>query len=409
MSTAPVTAGATDSCSDVVCMAAEDGWQTEICRDDGVLGKLATEWRDLSAHCITATPFQSHAWLESWWRFYGSRGRLRVALVRRHGRLVAGAALLRHRRAGVAILSPIGHGISDFSDVLLHDEYADEAARQLATTLAGAARGGVVDLPEVRPDAAAWRLANAWPTAWWRLPASTCLELDVAPVEEVIARLPARTAKKLRRTLRHVERANLEVHHIGAREAGEAVDRLIALHRQQWQGRRITPEHARPRFAAHLGRVAPQLVADGHALLTEHRQDGRPLCLRLLMVGQRFVGGYIYGAHPDLRRMVDIAMLIGREDLSVAVGLQRPVLSLLRGVEPHKLRWRPREVLNERLILAGVRAVPVAAGYAAAACGRARLVAVLDERAPWVRGLLRRTRSGRTAARRGHDADGERP
>jgi len=82
-------------------------WTIEVRKGDDALAGLRPEWTDLFRRCRTATPFQAHAWLDSWWRAYGRPGRLRVVLVRRGGTLVAAAAFIRVRRAGCAVLVPI--------------------------------------------------------------------------------------------------------------------------------------------------------------------------------------------------------------------------------------------------------------------------------------------------------------
>ena len=46
---------------------------------------LAPAWGRLYRRCGAATPFQSHAWLHSWWLSYGAAGRLRIVVVVRDG------------------------------------------------------------------------------------------------------------------------------------------------------------------------------------------------------------------------------------------------------------------------------------------------------------------------------------
>ncbi|MYX23283.1 glycosyl transferase family 1, partial [Streptomyces sp. SID8380] len=40
---------------------------TEWITEPGAFALLAPAWRRLTAACPSATPFQSHAWLSSWW------------------------------------------------------------------------------------------------------------------------------------------------------------------------------------------------------------------------------------------------------------------------------------------------------------------------------------------------------
>src|SRR5215470_10867779 len=88
-------------------------WTATTSVHDDALDGLEEEWRDLQRRCRTATPFQSHAWLASWWRAYGTPGTLRVVQVRHEGRLVALAPLMVRRAWGVPVLSALGEGISD--------------------------------------------------------------------------------------------------------------------------------------------------------------------------------------------------------------------------------------------------------------------------------------------------------
>ncbi|MYV67387.1 glycosyl transferase family 1, partial [Streptomyces sp. SID2131] len=119
--------------------------RTEVCRDEEGFGRLAAEWTALYGRCSSATPFQSHSWLHSWWLSYGRPGALRVVLVRRgDGALVAAAPLMR-ARGPLPVLTLLGGSITDFADVLLDDD-CPEAAPALARAVARAARGAVVDL-----------------------------------------------------------------------------------------------------------------------------------------------------------------------------------------------------------------------------------------------------------------------
>src|SRR5215831_5060509 len=99
-----------------------EGLQARTRRDGDAWRDLAAEWDDLYARCSRATPFQAHAWLESWWRCYGRPGGLVLVLVRHGGRLVAAGAWQRRRRWGLPVLVPVGYPVSDFTDVLLDDD-----------------------------------------------------------------------------------------------------------------------------------------------------------------------------------------------------------------------------------------------------------------------------------------------
>jgi hypothetical protein len=59
-------------------------------------------------------------------------------------------------------------------------------------------------------------------------------------------------------------------------------------------------------------------------------------------------------------------------------------MSMLRGAEPYKTRWRPREATNQRLLLARP-GTGVALVYAGLVRGRRRCLALAKQKVPWLR------------------------
>ncbi|MEY9848053.1 hypothetical protein ABH940_005154 [Streptacidiphilus sp. BW17] len=353
--------------------------ETVVLRDERALDALAAEWDELQDRSPGATPFQSHAWLSSWWHSYGRPGRLRLVTVRRHDRLIAVAPL--HRDG--AALRPLGGEITDFHDVLLDGEHLDEAAGALAAALAAELRGpwARLDLGEVRADAALHHLAPHWPRTLRRLPGSLVQHLPGVPMEELLTRLPGRTAQRTKVKLRKLAAAGIEVRTVLPGEAPEAVDRMLALHALQWRDRGATPEHMRDRFATHLRAAATSMAATDRATLREYRLDGRLIACDLQLQGPTLTALYVYGVHPEARERVDIAGMLFGEALAHTVAAGRAELSLLRGNEPYKQRWRPDPAHNERVLL-GSR--PAVAAVAMAACASGRVKGFARERMPWL-------------------------
>ncbi|GAA3372611.1 GNAT family N-acetyltransferase [Streptomyces sannanensis] len=348
------------------------------CRDVREFAALEADWRRLHRGCRTATPFQSHPWLYSWWVSYGTAGRLRLVLVRRAGRLVAAAPLMLAFRP-LPVLVHLGGGITDFCDVLLDDSCPDEAAAALVTGLAAAARTAVIDLREVRPGSAVERVLGAWPGPRRRLADSPCLELPAVPFPALLERLPASGAQRARAKLRKLDALGVEGRAVGEDKVPAAVATLLRLHRLQWQGRGVTPEHLRSRFAEHLIRSARTMVRHGEAMMTEFRLDGRVVAADLTLMSDRLAGGYLYGAHPELRaRKVDVTAMLLRHCAEAAGAGGRDVLSLLRGNEPYKHHWRPDTVRNQRFLLARRGLEPLLALHAAGAAACDRVAGLAD-------------------------------
>ncbi|GAA3721065.1 GNAT family N-acetyltransferase [Streptomyces tremellae] len=342
-------------------------------RDTDDFAALAGEWDALFARCRTATPFQSHAWLYSWWLSYGTEGRLRIAAVRGEGgRLLALAPLALTYRP-FPVLVPLGGALTDFCDVLLDDSCPDQAAHALAEALRGAARGAVLDLREVRPGGAAERIFAQWQGPRRQLADSLCLELPGAPVADLIGRLPSQTGQRVRSKLRKADKLGIEARPVPVEEVPAAIGRLLGLHRRQWAGRGVNPEHLTARFAEHLARAVTAMTVRGQARVTEFRLDGELVVSDLTLLSPRLAGGYLYGADPALRdRKVDVSAVLLRNSAG-HFGPGTPpgaVLSMLRGTEAYKGHWRPEPVRNKRLLLAAPAQRPALAALATGVAAR---------------------------------------
>ncbi|WP_107059196.1 GNAT family N-acetyltransferase [Streptomyces sp. NRRL F-5126] len=335
---------------------------THVYRDPADFASLAGEWDALFARCRAATPFQSHAWLHSWWRSYGTPGRLRIAAVRGggDGRLLAVAPLTLAYRP-FPVLVPLGGAITDFCDVLLDDAWTGPAGAALTDVLTALARTAVIDLREVRPGAAAEELFAHWQGPRRQLTDSLCLELPGMPVAGLIGRLPSQTGQRLRAKLRKIDKLAIETRAVPEHEVPAAVGRLIDLHRRQWAGRGVNPEHLSARFGEHLACSVSAMTASGQARMTEFSLGGVLVASDLTLLSPRLAGGYLYGASPVLRqRKVDIAALLLRHSAG-HFGPDSPpgaALSMLRGAEAYKSHWRPEAVRNKRLLLARPALLP---------------------------------------------------
>jgi CelD/BcsL family acetyltransferase involved in cellulose biosynthesis len=361
-------------------------WQAQVVRDETALTSLAPEWDDLYDRCSTATAFLSSAWLFSWWLSYGRPGRLVIVLVRRDGQLVAAAPLMRDRRFGISVLTPLGVGLSDFTDVLIDDSCVREAAEYLARELITLGGWRVIDLPEVPGAAATVQLVDAWPGRTWMVGGSVCLQLPARPMKELIETLPTKTGHTRRKKQRKIAATRITTSEVGPDASGQAVVTLLQLHRQQWRRRGMNPEHGRSRFAEHLTQAVPRMVDRGQAHLLEYRLDGETVAVHLLLDGHNLLGAYLYGLRPDLRRRIDVAQLFLGTNLDLAQRLGRPTLSLLRGDEPYKRRWRPDETRNHRVLLATGSDFPTAA-YATTVRVHRRLSQIAKSQVPALAGI----------------------
>jgi CelD/BcsL family acetyltransferase involved in cellulose biosynthesis len=320
-----------------------------VLRSGPVLAEVAAEWDDLYARSPGATPFLSHAWLSSHARHFPAA--LRITCVRDSGgRLVAAFPLRLHRRAGLRTLRPLGAELADYSDALV-DTAVPDAAAGLASALRDQPGWDLIDLPEVRPGSAAHQLTGAWPGPVLARPGSNCLELPIATADALLCGLPAKSRQDLRRALRRAARLDAVQVTGDPADVSTAIGELLDLHARQWQGRPVNPLHHTGSFHAHLREVAQRLVPAGAVVLVRHLAGGVPVAVSFFLLHGDTIGGYLYGAHPDLRRQLDVAALMIRTGLDLGRERGAGRLNMLRGEEAGKLRWQPTVRPNQRITL----------------------------------------------------------
>lgn len=361
------------------------GTAVTLCRDPRAFTALAPEWGRLHRACGAATPFQDHAWLDSWWRSYGAEGRLRVVLARRGGRLIGAAPLMLVHRP-MPLLVPLGGAISDYGDLLVDDAEAGQALRSLHHGLQKAARHAVIDLREVRPGAVAERLYERWTGPRARLDDSVCMELPAVPLDELVSRMPRSRAQRARANLRRLDALGVAAETVPEAGVPASVDRMLRLHELQWRGRGVNVEHLRPRFREHLVRAVTRMTAEDAATLTEFRMEEAVVAVGLALRAGTLSGSYLYGAHPVLReRKADIATMLMAQEARDAAGRDLAVLSMLRGAEPYKNHWRPEQVTSGRLLLARPALEPLLRLHESRARMRDRAAEVVRTRLPAAR------------------------
>ena len=157
---------------------------------------------------------------------------------------------------------------------------------------------------------------------------------------------------------------------------------MLRLHAMQWEGRGVTPEHLLPRFRAHLERAVGELARNGDALVTEYRLGDETVAAEISLASPDMVCGYLYGADPRLRdEKVDITTMLLRNNAAFADSSGRATLNLMRGAEPHKLRWQAESVANQRFVLSRRQLAPALGLHTAQIAGRAFAAEMVRQRA----------------------------
>ena len=312
---------------------------------------LEEEWEDLYRNAALATPFQSWAWLYSWWEFYGKSYELRMVTIRDGDLLIGLMPLMLERRGGFGRLLFVGTGLTDHQDILVREGWEGQVFAAGVRALRQIDGWQVADLQQLRPGAVAWGIFEGWAGPRTRVWQDNFPVIDVRPWDELLMSLSKNLRSTVRRTLRRAEADGVRCELAGADEVERASHRWIALHREAWWGRDIASEHLTRRFESHLETAACRMTVRGLGGISEFWRDGEVIISHFLVFGRDFVAEHLPGARQDALQRYQLSSLCIWNAMNIARGRTSSYLDLLRGEEEYKLRWSSRVVPNYRAIL----------------------------------------------------------
>jgi hypothetical protein len=326
----------------------------EVVEDSRGFAALEEEWEDLHRQCPRATPFQSWAWLYSWWEYYGEGYELRLITVRSgDGLLVGIIPLMLERWWGLGRLLFVGTGPSGHLDVVAREGWDDQVSEAGVRALRQMHGWHVADLQESCPEATAWVLFEHWSGRKARVWQSQHPAIDATKDwDQLLMSRSKRLRNNARRALRRAAADGVSYELVGAEEAEEAVHRLVTISREQWRGNPLTgPEHWTPRFKSHLETAAYRMAARGWGGISEWRRDGEVILSEFVVFGPGYIGAYMVGSSREALRRYEVSALTAYMEVNIARQRDAPYVSLGRGQELYKLRWSSALIPNCRLIL----------------------------------------------------------
>jgi CelD/BcsL family acetyltransferase involved in cellulose biosynthesis len=211
---------------------------SEIIGDFGRLKDLLADWWQLWRQCKTATPFQSPAWLLSWWRAFAP-GELCVVAVRRCGRLVGLAPCYIEIGALGPRVLPLGVSLSDYLDVLIDPDTPAGVGSALVAQLAAGMEWDSCEFVELKPQAHGLGLP---------CPPGCCDQLEIAescPVlplpntpQQLAHVIPAGKRRDVRQSQnRMARRGDMSIVHPPAASIEPVLTDLVRLHQARWDSR----------------------------------------------------------------------------------------------------------------------------------------------------------------------------
>jgi CelD/BcsL family acetyltransferase involved in cellulose biosynthesis len=323
----------------------------DVIEDSRGFAALEDEWEDLHGQCPQATPFQSWAWLYSWWEYYGEGYELRLITVRHEGLLVGIIPLMLKRRWGHGRLLFVGTGLGDYLDVIVRAGWEDKALESGAQALKKMEGWRIADLQQLRPEATALGLHRWWDGCRTYVWQDSCPGVEIKPWDELLASLSRNLRSTVRRSLRRAAADGLQRKVADPSNTKQAAQRLVALHKEAWRERNINPEHLTQRFEAFTVAAIERLAYRGLGSVSELWQDEEVLISCFLIFGRDFCGSYILGTSQKAMQQYQWSSLYIWDAVEIARGRECSYLDLLRGEEPYKLRWNSRIIPTHRLIL----------------------------------------------------------
>jgi CelD/BcsL family acetyltransferase involved in cellulose biosynthesis len=374
--------------------------EVEVIEDSRGFAALEEEWEDLHRHCPRATPFQSWAWLYSWWEFYGDDYELRLVTVRDGGLLVGIVPLMLKPQMGFGTLLFIGTGLVDNLDMLARDGWEGKVSEAGVRVLKQMRSWRVADLQQVRSDAAAWGMFRRWDGHRTDIQQDGCPIIDVQPCDDLFALLSRNLRSTVRRALRRAEADGVRSELASVADAEQAARRLVSLHRKAWQGKDIVPEHLTRRFEAYIIAAARRTITRGSGGISEFWRNGEVVISYYWVSKEDSLGIYVLGASPEAIQRYQWSSLLIWDALNMVRNKNARYLDLLRGEEPYKLRWSSRVIPTHRMILGRRRFfwLPYAAYQVSYA--RARRYANSGDAAPWIKSAADRYRALRATRSR---------
>jgi len=339
--------------------------EVAVIRDPQGFAALEEEWDDLYRHSPRATPFQSWAWLYSWWEYYGDGYELRLITVRDGGLLVGVIPLmLERRRWGFGMLRFIGTrpATAHYLDVLVRRDWEAEVCEVGVQALQHMDGWHVAELRQISPTATIWNFLQGWNGPRTDLQQKSLWEIEVKPRGELLASLSRNLRKTVRRTLQRAEADGVRSVLAGAEDVERAARRLVALHREMRLGRDVVPERLTARYESFILAAARRLTERGLGIISEFWLDEEIIVSNFLIFDNGLTIDYLVGANQEAMNRYQWSSLYIWDALNIARSNNCYYVSLTTGTVEYKQRWAKevpyyyiilgRSSLRERFYLA---------------------------------------------------------
>ena len=324
------------------------GLRARVLRDLASAECLRPEWSDLWWRCPHATTFQRPEWLLAWMRSFAPSQPLLIE-VRRGDHLVGIVPLLIYQNGSERVLALMGGGISDYLDILVDPDFADETLAVIWKYIREEPGWTTLDLTDLPATSL---LLHQWPDhhSFSTTVHDVCSGLTLpSKVEALKMLLPFRQLRNLRNARNRLQRAG-EVHiEIATRETLPLfLEALFRLHSVRWARAGLPGVLSDPTIQSFHKNVAPQLLERGVLRLYGLRLKGRFIACLYTLFERDTACCYLQGFDPEYAHFSPGTHLLGAV-IADATREGKHRIDFLRGREPYKQHWGACEVPTLRV------------------------------------------------------------
>jgi hypothetical protein len=310
---------------------------------------LEQEWEDLYDNSPLATPFQSWAWLYSWWESFGKDYELRLITVRDGDLLVGLIPLMLEYRWSFHKLLFIGEGHQ--LDLLARKGWEDKVSEAGIRTVRQRDSWRLIDLEFVSPTAAAWYIFRQWNSRQTCILTDSNIFIEVKTWDELLTFLGRKHRATVRRTLRRTEEDGVRSLLARPEEAEQAARRLVALHQELRQGRLISWWHLTPEFESFIVAAARRMTERGLGRILEFWRDGEVIMSSFAVFGNKITHAFLIGVSQQAMQRYQWSSVAIYEVLNMARSRNSAYLCLAQRGDPYKQRWPHEDVPYYRIVL----------------------------------------------------------
>lgn len=300
--------------------------------------RLEENWWDLWRRAPGATPFQSPAWLLSWWKVFHP-GTLATVAVHHQERLVALAPLYLEDGAWGLRLLPVGISLSDYLDALVDPDHS-AAAEAILETIDRSIVWDICSFEELAPGSAFLTLPPLPRVHDTTTRQSACPLLPLPnSVENLGECVPAQKLRKLRMARnRAARRKGFSIETVAPSGTVAFLAELFRLHGARWRQQGEAGVLDEDRVRTFHKSAAPALARAGLARMTLLSLEGRIVGAYYGFSHRNRAFAYLGGFDPEFSFESPGTILTGHAiEAAIAEGCSE--FHFLRGRETYKYEW----------------------------------------------------------------------